>query len=122
MKIARTRNLTQGFTLVEIMIVVAIIGLLAVIAVPNHVRARQESQRKLCVNNIRLIEAAIDQYAIETKQKADAPVDGNILAPYLKHGTDTACPAGGTTIFNSYNLVDCQTPVTCQKDVRHAVD
>jgi type II secretory pathway pseudopilin PulG len=95
---------------------------LAAIAVPNHVRARQESQRKLCVNNIRLIEGAIDQYAIETKQRANSAVDGNLLAPYLKLGTDTACPAGGTDIFDSYNIVDCQTPVTCKLNPRHAVD
>ena len=55
----------KGFTLVEIMIVVAIIGLLAAIAIPSFMRARTTSQKNSCINNLRQIEAAKDQYALE---------------------------------------------------------
>ncbi|MCG2658750.1 MAG: prepilin-type N-terminal cleavage/methylation domain-containing protein, partial [Kiritimatiellae bacterium] len=55
----------KGFTLVEIMIVVAIIGLLAAIAIPSFMRARTTSQQNACINNLRQIEAAKDQYALE---------------------------------------------------------
>ena len=55
----------KGFTLVEIMIVVAIIGLLAAIAIPSFMRARTTSQKNACINNLRQIEAAKDQYALE---------------------------------------------------------
>lgn len=59
------RKAGSAFTLVEIMIVVAIIGLLAVIAIPSFMRARVTSQQNACINNLRLIEAAKDQYALE---------------------------------------------------------
>jgi prepilin-type N-terminal cleavage/methylation domain-containing protein len=59
-----------GFTLVEIMIVVAIIALLAAIAVPGFLRARKRSQASRILNDLRLIDAAVDQYAIETGKKS----------------------------------------------------
>ena len=74
---------TQGFTLVEIMIVVAIIGLLAAIAIPNFVRARQNSQKNACINNLRQIDGAKAQWALENKKvDGDTPVDAD-LTPYL---------------------------------------
>jgi prepilin-type N-terminal cleavage/methylation domain-containing protein len=63
-----------GFTLVEIMIVVAIIALLAAIAVPGFLRARKRSQASRILNDLRLIDAAVDQYAIETGKKTGDPV------------------------------------------------
>ena len=55
----------KGFTLVEIMIVVAIIGLLAAIAIPSFMKARTTSQKNACINNLRQIESGKDQYAVE---------------------------------------------------------
>ena len=65
----RTRKMEQGFTLVEIMIVVAIIALLAAIAVPGFLRARKRSQASRILNDLRMIDSACDQYAIETNRK-----------------------------------------------------
>jgi prepilin-type N-terminal cleavage/methylation domain-containing protein len=64
-----------GFTLVEIMIVVAIIALLAAIAVPGFLRARKRSQASRILNDLRLIDSAVDQYAIETNKAS-----GNVVA------------------------------------------
>ena len=63
-----------GFTLVEIMIVVAIIALLAAIAVPGFLRARKRSQASKVLNDLRLISSAMDQYAIETNKKSNDPI------------------------------------------------
>jgi len=91
-----SKNRKAGFTLVEIMIVVAIIGLLAVIAIPSFVRARQTTQTNTCINNLRQIDGAKDQYAIENNQNTgDACGDADV-EPYLKRAmSDTECPAGG---------------------------
>ena len=76
-----------GFTLVEIMIVVAIIALLASIAVPNFLRSRKRSQATQVLEDLRLIDAAVDQYAIENNLKKDADVVWADVQKYLKAGT-----------------------------------
>lgn len=75
-----------GFTLVEIMIVVAIIALLASIAVPGFLRARKRSQASRVVNDLRLIDNSLDQYAIEHNKKTGAVANFNDLKVYLKKG------------------------------------
>ena len=76
-----------GFTLVEIMIVVAIIALLAAIAVPGFLRARKRSQASRILNDLRMIDAAVDQYAIETNRTTGNAVAVADWTNYLKKGT-----------------------------------
>lgn len=77
-----------GFTLVEIMIVVAIIALLASIAVPGFLRARKRSQASRIINDLRLIDGAIDMYAIENNKSSGNPVNVTDWTKYLKNGTN----------------------------------
>ena len=77
-----------GFTLVEIMIVVAIIALQAAIAVPGFLRARKRSQASRIINDLRLIDSAVDQYAIETNKSTGATVRTVDWTNYLKQGTN----------------------------------
>ncbi len=76
-----------GFTLVEIMIVVAIIALLAAIAVPGFLRARKRSQATRILNDLRLIDSAVDQYSIETNRSTGATVNTVDWTAYLKKGS-----------------------------------
>ncbi len=76
-----------GFTLVEIMIVVAIIALLAAIAVPGFLRARKRSQATRILNDLRMIDSAVDQYAIETNRSTGNTVAVQDWTNYLKKGT-----------------------------------
>jgi prepilin-type N-terminal cleavage/methylation domain-containing protein len=81
-------NNKAGFTLVEIMIVVAIIGLLAAIAIPNFVKARENAQLNSIFNNLRIIEGAKDQWALENKKgTGDAVASVVTISDYLKGGT-----------------------------------
>lgn len=81
-------NKRAGFTLVEIMIVVAIIALLAAIAVPGFLRARKRSQASKIINDLRLIDAAVDQYAIENSKGGGSPVGVTDWTNYLKKDTN----------------------------------
>jgi prepilin-type N-terminal cleavage/methylation domain-containing protein len=88
-----------GFTLVEIMIVVAIIALLAAIAVPGFLRARKRSQASKILNDLRLISGAVDQYAIETSKLSGATVNVADWTNYLKK--DTNLYATGADLFGN---------------------
>ncbi|MBU6410569.1 MAG: type II secretion system GspH family protein [Verrucomicrobia bacterium] len=94
-----------GFTLVEIMIVVAIIGLLAAIAIPNFIRARAKAQQNACINNLRQIDGAIDEWALENGQSTGDPVASvATVSNYIKlnaSGDVPSCPAGGSYTVNA---------------------
>jgi prepilin-type N-terminal cleavage/methylation domain-containing protein len=89
----------QGFTLVEIMIVVAVIGLLAAIAIPNFVHSRAKSQATACINNMRQIDYAIQQFAMEKGLANGTTINfPNDLTPYIKLNVNSSiagCPANG---------------------------
>jgi prepilin-type N-terminal cleavage/methylation domain-containing protein len=102
-----------GFTLVEIMIVVAIIGLLAAIAVPNFVKARTTAQMNACINNLRQIDGAIQQWALEQKKDTTATVTYADISDYLKNAV--TCPSGGTTFDDSYTITTVNVVPICKK-------
>ena len=100
-----------GFTLVEIMIVVAIIALLAAIAVPGFLRARKRSQASKILNDLRMIDSAVDQYAIETSKSTGSTVAVTDWTNYVKK--DTALYASGQDLFG--NDYGAQTVVSLPK-------
>jgi len=91
----------KGFTLVEIMIVVAIIALLAAIAVPGFLRARKRSQASRILNDLRMIDSAVDQYAIETSRKTNDPVAVTDWTNYVKKGSQLY-NTGNSILGSSY--------------------
>ena len=108
-------NRKQGFTLVEIMIVVAIIGLLAAIAIPNFVKARQNAQMNTCIANLKQIDGAKEQWALEQKQSSGAGVAWTDIVGSDKYIKNTPkCPAttGTYTINNVGTAPQCSTTVT----------
>jgi prepilin-type N-terminal cleavage/methylation domain-containing protein len=70
---------TSAFTLVEVMIVVSIIGLLAAVSIPNYVKTREVSHRKACMSNLKQLEGAVQNWALETRQSSGVAIDPNAL-------------------------------------------
>ena len=94
-------NRKMGFTLVEIMIVVAIIGLLAAIAIPSFVKARNTSQQNACINNLRIVDAGKEQYAMAARLTDGNTINTDSVNEYVKGGTTPICPGGGTYAYEN---------------------
>ena len=92
----------SGFTIVEVMIVVAIIGMLVVGAMPSLLKARTTAQRNACIANLRQIDNAKERWAMENKKHSGDSVDAIVINSYLRSSEAPACPADG---IYSYNVV-----------------
>lgn len=112
------RKSAKGFTLVEIMIVVAIIGILIAIAVPGFVRARTQSRNRSCQENLTKIDGAKEQWALEKNQAPGAtPTATDLYGASLYIKSEPVCPSGGT-----YTISPVGTDPTCSIGGSHALD
>lgn len=99
----------RGFTLVEIMIVILIIGMLLSIALPNFVRAREGAHAKACQKNLEAIFSAKERWAMDnSKGNADTPVVSDLVGTGKYIRTQPVCPGGG-----SYTINNVGTQPTC---------
>jgi len=106
---------SKGFTLVEIMIVVLIIGILLAIAVPNFIKARENSRIRTCIANLRQIEAAKEQWAMENKKGSTTPTTANLSPDYMK--SFPTCPSGAV----AYTIGQVDANPTCSNAATHVL-
>jgi prepilin-type N-terminal cleavage/methylation domain-containing protein len=105
----------SAFTLVEIMIVVAIIGLLATIAIPNFVKSRNTAQANACINNLKQVDGAINLWALENNKQDTDAVATTDIETYIKGNVMPTCPAGNTAYVLG-GTVGSIPSVTCPND------
>ncbi len=111
MKNNSSRN--SGFTLVEIMIVVAIIGLLGSIAIPSITQAREKARTNVCIANLEQIEGAIQRWSLDMNKDEGEAVTYSDIRHYLKR--PAICPSGGTSFEDSYSITTVDAAPTCQR-------
>jgi prepilin-type N-terminal cleavage/methylation domain-containing protein len=111
------KKMQQGFTLVEIMIVVAIIGLLAAIAIPSFMKSRQASRTSTCINNLRQLDGAKEQCAMELNMAESATVVETQIDNFIKGGcTAVKCPSDPSKAFDtSYTIGLIGSKPLCKK-------
>ncbi len=95
------------------MIVVAIIGMLATIAIPNYVRSRQVAQMNACISNLRQIHGAIQEWALEANKESGQAVQYADIRIYMHNAV--FCPSGGTSFADSYQITSVDAPPACLK-------
>jgi len=95
----RRRTTRGAFTLVEIMIVVVIIGILINISMPSLLRSRESARAKACIKNLKAIDSAKEQYALDNKLSSGSPQSTDLYGPTLYIKTAPSCPSVGTSAY-----------------------
>ena len=103
----------SGFTLTEIMIVVTLVGMLASIALPNFIRSRATAHTNACISNLREIDEAIQQWAMEERKAAATTIQFTDISSFLRNSV--LCPAGGTSFADSYSISVVGAEPVCQR-------
>jgi type II secretory pathway pseudopilin PulG len=99
--------------MIEIMVVVALVGVLMVIAIPAFMKSRGTAQVNTCISNLEQIDRAIQSWALDLKRTTGEPVSYDDISSYLKHGV--TCPAGGSSFADSYTISTVNAPPVCQR-------
>jgi prepilin-type N-terminal cleavage/methylation domain-containing protein len=113
MKIYTNGQPRSGFTLIEIMIVVAIVAILATIGVPNYIRARKRTQAVRILDDVKMLGQAIDQYAVEHNRMGTVPIGSSdvvYLLPYIKNGSPLYTSLPNDLLGNPFALTTIDAP------------